>query len=122
MVNDDIKIMLLNNSHSYNPDHDEKADIVANEISGTGYSAGGVALTGEAVTSDNTDNEAVFDANDSSWTSASFSAYHGAVWDDTTTSPADIVVCSFDFGGIQTVTSGTFAIQYAAEGIVNITV
>lgn len=120
MVNDTVKIMLLNNSHSFNADHDEKADIVANEISGTGYSAGGAALASKAVTVDNTDDEGVFDAADASWSSASFTAYHAVIYDDTLTSPADMLICSIDFGGAQTVTSGTFTIQFAAEGIINI--
>jgi hypothetical protein len=120
MVNDTIKIMLLNNSHSFNADHDEKADIVANEISGTGYTAGGATLGSKAVTVDNTDDEGVFDAADASWTSASFTAYHAVIYDDTLTSPADMLICSIDFGGAQTVTAGTFQITFAAEGIINI--
>lgn len=120
MVNDTIKVMLLNNSHSFNADHDEKADIVANEISGTGYSAGGATLGSKAVTVDNTDDEGVFDAADVSWTTASFTAYHAVIYDDTLTSPADMLICSIDFGGAQTVTAATFTITWAAEGIINI--
>lgn len=48
---DTIKAMLLTNSHT--PDlsaHDYVDDVVANEVSGTGYSAGGATLTGCSVT------------------------------------------------------------------------
>ena len=121
-VNDTIKVALLNNSHSYNPDHDTFADVSANQITGTGYSAGGATLGSKTVTNDDTDNEAVWDAADVSWGSASFSAYHAVIYDDTLTSPADMLICSIDFGGIQTVTSGTFQITWAAEGIININV
>lgn len=119
-VNDTIKYMLLNNSHSFNADHDEKADIVANEISGTGYTAGGVTLGSKTVTQDNTDDEGVWDAADAAWTTASFTAYHGVPFDDTTTSPADMTILSHDYGGAQTVTAGTFTVQFAAEGLLNI--
>lgn len=120
MVNDTIKIMLLNSSHAFNADHDEKADVVANEISGTGYTAGGATLASKTVTVDNTDDEGVFDAADASWTTASFTANHAVIYDDTLTSPADMVIASIDFGGAQQVTSGTFTIQWATEGIINI--
>lgn len=121
-VNDTIKVALLNNSHSYNPDNDTFSDVSANQITGTGYSAGGATLGSKAVTADDTDNEAVFDAADVSWTTASFSAYHAVIYDDTLTSPADMLIASIDFGGVQTVTSGTFQITWAAEGIININV
>ncbi len=120
MVYDVIRVMLLNNTHAFNPDHTLKTDVNANEITGTGYTANGAALAGKAVTADNVDDEGVFDANDVSWAAASFSAYHAVIYDDTLTSPADMLIASIDFGGIQTVTNGTFTIQFATEGIINI--
>lgn len=119
LVNDTIKVMLLDNNHSFTAEDDVIADISANEISGTGYSAGGETLANTAVTVDDTDDEGVFDADDVEWTSASFSAYHAVVYDDTTT--GDMLICSIDFGGEQTVSGGTFTIQWDSEGIVNIT-
>ena len=119
MVNDTIKAILLNNSHSFNADNTAYSDISANELATAGgYTQDSKTLASNAVTADNTDDEGVFDAADVSWTSASFSAYHCALYDDTHAS--NILVCSIDFGGIQTVTSGTFTIQWAAEGIINI--
>lgn len=124
LVNDTIKVALVNNSHTFaasSVTNDTWSDISANEISGTGYTANGQNLAGKAVTVDNTDNEGVFDATDIAWSSASFSAYHAVLYDDTMTSPADMLICSIDFGGVQTVSSGTFTIQWAAEGIINLT-
>jgi len=43
------------------------------------------------------------------------------LYDDTTTSPLDALICSIDFGGSQSVAGGTFTIQWATEGIINIT-
>lgn len=120
MVNDSLKIILLNNSHSFNADHDGYSDISANELSTAGgYTQNTKTLASPAVTVDDTDDEGVFDAADTAWTSASFSAYHAAIYDDTHAS--NINVCSIDFGGVQTVTSGTFTLEWAAEGIINIT-
>lgn len=116
---DTIRGPLYNNTHAFNAD--DTGYTATNEITGTGYTAKGEALTSQTVTQDNTDDEGVFDAANLSWTSASFTAYHCVLFSDTPTSPADPLICSIDFGGAQTVTSGTFTIQWAAEGIINIT-
>lgn len=119
-VNDTIRVMLLNNSHSFVAENDVKADIVANEISGTGYTANGAALASKAVTVDDTDDEGVFDAADLTWSTATITAYHAVIYDDTIASPADPLIGSIDFGGAQSSSAGDFTIAWAAEGIINI--
>jgi hypothetical protein len=119
VTSDTIKEILLNNSHSFNADHDAYSDISANELATAGgYTQNTKTVGSPTATVDDTDDEGVFDAADTAWTSASFTAYHNVKYDDTHAS--NILVCSIDFGGAQTVTSGTFTIQYAAEGIINI--
>jgi len=120
LVNDTIKCALLNTSHSFAASALGWATPDANEISGTGYSANGETLT-VTVSQDDSDNEGVFDAADVEWTGATFSAYHAVIYDFSVSSPLKPLICSIDFGGEQQVTSGTFTIQWAAEGIVNIT-
>jgi hypothetical protein len=118
---DTVRVALLNNSHTFAPSsvtNDTWADISANEISGTGYTANGAALGSPTVTVDNTDNEGVFDGANTSWTTASFTAYHAVLYDDTV---SDYLICSIDFGGAQVVSSGTFTIEWATEGIINLT-
>lgn len=115
---DTIKVMLLDNSHSFDADHDVIGDVSANEISGTGYTAGGATLANASVTQDDTNDLAKLDGDNTAWTSASFTAYHGVIWDDTVAT--DDLVCSFDFGGAQTVTSGTFTLQWHADGIITL--
>ena len=121
LASDTVKAALLDSSHAFDADNVGWASVSANEISGTGYTAGGETLTSTAVTQDDTDDEGVFDAADVSWESATFSASHAVLYDDTTTSPADALICSIDFGGSQSVSAGTFTIQWATEGIINIT-
>lgn len=124
MVNDTIKIILLNNSHTFaasSATNDTYSDISANELATAGgYTQNTKVLTTKAVTVDNSDNEGVFDADDVSWTSATFTAYHAVLFDDTVTSPADCLICSFDFGGAYSPSSGTLTITWAAEGIINL--
>lgn len=112
---DTIKVMLLDDSHSFTATHNQKSEIVANEITGTGYTAGGVALASKAVTQAATTK---WDATDTEWTSASFTAYHAVIYDDTLTN--DDLICSIDFGGDQSVVSGTFTIQWDSDGIITL--
>lgn len=79
-----------------------------NEISGTGYSAGGVAMAN--VTPVLSSTTAIYDWADAEWTTASFTANGCLVYDDTAASNQSIFVIAF--GGDQTVTVGTFAIQW----------
>jgi hypothetical protein len=112
---DTIKCGLLDNSHSFTASDSVWGDISANEISGTGYTAGGATLANQAVSM--AANTATFDADDVSWTSASFTCYHAVIYDVTNTSS---LICSIDFGGAQTVTSGTFTIEWNANGIISL--
>ncbi len=51
LLSDSLKYMLLTSSYSYNLDTDTNyAGISANEVTGTGYTAGGVAVTSPALT------------------------------------------------------------------------
>lgn len=115
---DTIKVALLDNSHSFNADNNTWSDVSANEISGTGYTAGGEELTNKSVTQDDTNDKAVFDADDVSWSSATFTAYHAVLYDDTLAN--DDLICSIDFGGAKSVSSGTFTIQWDADGIITL--
>ena len=112
---DTIKCVLLDDSHSFDATDSTYADISANEIAGTGYVAGGATLANQAVSM--AANTATFDADDTSWTSASFTCYFAALVDITNTSS---LICTIDFGGAQTVTSGTFTIEWNANGIISL--
>ena len=111
---DTIKTMLLTGTHSFTAANNVKGDIVGNEISGTGYTTGGETLAGKAVTQAATTK---WDATDEAWTSASFTAAHAVIYDSTAT---DNLIASIDFGGNQTVSSGTFTIQWDANGIITL--
>ena len=76
----------------------------------TGYTAKGKALT--SVTPVLSTDTAVCDFSNVSWTSASFTARGCLIFNDTAT--GDPSVCSIDFGGDKTVTSGTFTIEFPA--------
>lgn len=116
---DAIKVALLDNSHSFDPDDDVWADVSANELetSGTGYEQ--KTLANQAVTQDDTNDLAKFDADDLQWTTATFDAYHAVIFDDTLGS--DDLIGSIDFGVVKSVTGGTFTIQWSSDGILQLT-
>lgn len=112
---DTIKCALMDNSHSFTATHNTWSQVSANEISGSGYSANGEDLANGAVTQAATTD---FDADDTAWTSATFSAWHAVLYDDTLA--GDDLILSIDFGGEQQVTGGTFTIQWNASGIITL--
>lgn len=113
---DTIKVALLNNSHSFSAANSVWGDVSANELAnGNGYTTNGETLGSQAVTAGTTTK---FDAADTAWTSASFTAYHAVMYDSTNTSS---LICSFDFGGAKTVASGTFTIAWHTDGIITLT-
>ena len=83
----------------------------SNEISGTGYTAGGVALTSTTVATSGT--SAYFDADDPQWTSASFTANGALIYNDTN---GDKAIDVLAFVGDFTVAGGTFKIVFPAAG------
>jgi len=110
---DTINVALYNNSHSFVAT--ETTYSTTNELATAGgYTQGGAALAGKAVAEAAT---SYWDATDISWTSASFTAYHCQIYDVTA---ANSKICSIDFGGAQTVTSGTFTIQWHVNGIISL--
>ena len=87
----------------------------SNEVSGSGYTAGGVALSSKAVTENST--SGVFDAADPEWTDATFTArgaliYNKTLGDASSNSRGAIAV--LNFGGDFTVSGGTFKIVLPA--------
>jgi len=115
-----IKVALVTSTYTPNQDtHEDMAD-VTNEITGTGYTAGGATITTPAVTADNTDNEGVFDGDDVTWTSSTLTARGAVLYKSTGVAANDLLICYLDFGSDQSSSAGDFTIQWNAEGIVNL--
>jgi len=118
---DTIKLALL--TSSYTPDfdaHDFYDDVSANEVAASGsYSAGGATLS-VTLTQDNTDDEGVFDATDVSFTTFTGTARYAVIYKSTGVAATSPLIALIDFGSDITASGGTFAITFAAEGIVNV--
>jgi len=112
---DTIKVALLDDNHSFTATHNTWSDVSANEISGTGYTAGGEELSNKTVTQGATTK---WDADDVIWSNASFTAYHAVIYDDTLT--GDDLIASIDFGEAKQVSNSTFKIAWDAAGIITL--
>jgi hypothetical protein len=109
MATDTIKLALFTSSASLGAG--TTAYSTSNEVSGTGYTAGGVTLTSTTVSTSGT--TAFFDADDPEFTSASFTARGALIYNSTN---SDKAIAVLDFGGDFTVSSGTFKIVFPAAG------
>lgn len=91
----------------------------SNEIpNGSGYTTGGNALTGTTYVSSGA-GVTTFDATDTAWTTATFSAVRGClIYADALAGNNGIIAITF--GADYSVTSGTFTIQWNASGIFTI--
>ena len=87
----------------------------ANEVSGTGYSAGGVALTSTAV-SESPTGTLMWDAADASWAGSTISNAMGAL----IYAAGNNAIVLIDFVTAYSTTAGTFTIQWAAGGILTV--
>ena len=117
---DTIKVALVTSSYTPDQDAHDFFDDVTNEVSGTGYTAGGASLANKAVTADNTDNEGVFDADDVTWSTSTITARAAVVYKSTGTASPSALICYIDFSTDKSSSAGTFTIQWNAEGILNL--
>jgi len=107
---DTIKIALYTSSATL--DASTTAYTATNEVTGTGYSAGGETLANSTVATSGT--TAYVDFDNPEWTSASFTTAGALIYNDTLAGKNAIAV--LNFGGDFTVTAGTFRIVFPAPG------
>jgi len=99
-----MKIALYTNSATL--DATTTVYSATNEVVGTGYTAGGNTLTGNAISSDGTTAWLTF--GNSFWTTASFTARGALIYDS---SKSNAAIAVLDFGADKTSTVGTFTVQ-----------
>ena len=87
----------------------------SNEISGTNYTAKGESLTRVDPTTSST--TAYTDFADVSWSTATFSAMGGMIFNDSHSGDASVVI--LDFGALKTATAGTFTVAFPAADASN---
>jgi hypothetical protein len=121
---DTIKVMLVSSSYTPNQDtHDYLDDVVAYEVSGTGYTAGGAALASKTVTYDAGTNTTKFDAADVTWSSSSITARYAVVYDDSGAgNSSKALIGYYDFVTDRASSNGDFIVRWGADGLFTATV
>jgi hypothetical protein len=110
LIDDTIKIALFN----------ANADLTANttaystnqEVTGTGYTAGGNTLTGATVRSNGTTAFVSFD--NTSWSSASFTSRGALIYNS---SKANRSIAVLNFGSDKIVANGTLTIEFPSNDV-----
>lgn len=114
-----FKIALYTNAASFTAA--TTAYTVTNEITGTGYTAGGLALTNVTPTTSGT--TAFTDFADATWTTATITARGALVYNSSAAGNPSVIV--LDFGSDKTSTAGDFTIVFptadASNAIIRIT-
>ena len=118
---DAIKMMLVTSTYVPNIDTHTKRSDVTNEITGTGYTAGGVTLANKTVTMNTTTDKGVFDADDIVIATATITARAGVLYKSRGgAATADELIAYLDFGADITATAGNFNIAFDATGIITL--
>ena len=108
-----FKIALYDNSASF--DASTTAYTATNEVTGTGYTAGGNTLTRVDPTSSGT--TAFTDFADTTWSSATITARGALIYNSTAAGDPAVVV--LDFGSDKTSTNGDFTVVFPAADASN---
>ena len=108
-INDTIKIALYSagSGAPYTVNSTQYTSGTANQVSGTGYTTGGNTLGSPVVA--NQTNVATVTFDTISWTSATFGAAYGVLYNN---SSSDKLIVVLDFGGTKSCSNGTFTITF----------
>lgn len=120
-LSDTIKVALTTSTYTPDQDTHEFFSDVTNEVTGTGYTAGGATLANKTITYTSGTNVVKLDADDTSWTSSTITARYAVVYKSTGTSSTSPLLGYVDFGQNESSSSGTFQIQWSASGILTLT-
>ena len=108
-INDTIKLALYSagSGTPYTTSSTVYTSGTANQVSGTGYTTGGNTLGSPVVA--NQTSVATLTFAQSQWTSATFGAAFGVIYNN---SASDKLVVVLDFGGTKSCSNGTFTITF----------
>ncbi|MGN6607948.1 MAG: hypothetical protein ACTHMS_13175 [Jatrophihabitans sp.] len=118
-ASDTIKVMLC--TSAYTPDQNAHAykSSVTNEVTGTGYTAGGVALASKTTSA--ASGVATLSAAAASWSSATITARYAVIYDSTGTDSTSPLIAWVDFGADVSSVADTFTVTWDPSGIISAT-
>lgn len=108
---DTFKVMLLTSSYTPNKDTHTKRSDLTNEVSGTGYTAGGATATVTVSAVDTTNDRVDITLGSASWASSTITARYAAYYKSRGgAASADELVALVDFVSDVISTGGTFSL------------
>jgi hypothetical protein len=119
---DTIKVALATSTYTPNQDTHDFFNDVTNEVTGTGYTAGGATLGSKTATYTSGTNTCAFDAADTSWTTSTITARYAIIYKSTGTASTSPLIGYVDFGADVSSSGGTFSITWDSAGIFTLTV
>jgi hypothetical protein len=117
-----FKCMLVTSTYTYNPDHQER-DEVTNEITNTGYTAGGNVITTTAAAVDDANDRVEADATDVTFSSldAGDQPYAAIIYYNSGAAATDTLVAYCLLTSPPAPNGGDYVVQWNAEGVFYIT-
>lgn len=117
---DTLNVMLLGSGYTFSESHRYVSDLGENEISGTGYTPGGLALSGVTCTLSN--NVLSLSAINPQWPDSTIAAYNAVIVDTTPgTATTNPLICCIELGQQVSDTNGTFALNFPNGVILTLT-
>jgi hypothetical protein len=111
-----VKAMLVGSGYTPNVDHDFRDDVTG-EVSGTGYTAGGITLANVIVTYDATNNRVKIDADDAAFGTVTLTGVTGIVtYISTGAAATDRIISAHTFTS-QSPNAVPFTYQWHADGV-----
>jgi len=126
LTSDTLKLMLVDNTYTFDADHDFVDDISGDEVSGTGYTggfggAGRKTLANKAFSTDNANDRAEFTADAVTWTSLDVGTVRAAVViKEITNDAASLPLWYLDLSDTAS-TGSDFTVTPNAEGFLQVT-
>ena len=117
---DTIKVALVTSAYPPNQDTDQFFSTIVNEVTGTGYTAGGATLASKTSTYVAASNTVQLDAADTSWANSTITARYAIVYKSTGTASTSPLLGYVNFGADVVSSGGAFNITWDANGILNV--
>ena len=119
---DTIKVALTTSAYTPDQDAHDFFNDITNEVTGTGYTAGGATLASKTSTYTSGTNTQALDAADVTWSSSTITARYAIVYKSTGTASTSPLIGYVDFGADVVSSGGPFTITWDAAGIATFTV
>jgi hypothetical protein len=114
---DTIKVVLVGAAYVANKDSHEFLDDLSNEVTGTGYTAGGKVINNLSVSQDNANDQAMLRGDDVTWPLATFTTRAAVIYKATGSPATSPLIAFVDFGEDKIMIGEDFSLNWNSEGI-----